>query len=328
MPTKGHQESKKQPAAKRQKIVPDGAVSHKVLAEELTASLATVVVSQGKDAGCSMKMSDEDFLDSQDHVEYDDDVFGTMAGTKHVSSTPCLPTDRPCSSFSQHCVSSAKTPSTGVVSRMSASSTASSSRASSCNAPSSDADGTKELELPCWISLEQTTLDSTALPVVMARVSMLPKIAALRPSKWVLVMGEGGRIRICVNDLRDVIVHLLFSRILVDMEEKNPVDAILKSLNKTGEYVAGRAVISDNYFNYLDSLNTNLIKQSIQRIHEHLKYSFRDPWRYVESRGCVKPGTYLSWLDPTSVGVLRKATQDWSPKNTSINKLLLTSSIA
>ena len=184
MPSKGHQESKKlptsKPVAKRQKIVPDGAVSHEVLAKELTVSLATVVVSQGKDAGCSMKMSDEDFMDSQDHVEYDEDVFGTMAGKKLVSSTPCVSTSRPRSSFSQHCISSAKSPLTGVVSRMSASSTASSTTASSSNASSSDADGTKELEIPCWISLEETTLDHVVRPVVMARVSMLPKIAALR----------------------------------------------------------------------------------------------------------------------------------------------------
>jgi hypothetical protein len=322
MPYNGRQEANKSsttckpPASKKLKIVSAGAVPKEVLVRELNVRTASTVAGQ---EGCTMRMNEEDFIDSQESGHYEEDVFDTMTG-KHVSSTPCSSSARPSSSSARPSSSSAssKTPSAGGL-RLSASSTASSFTSSSSTA-SADADGKKELEFPCYLPRTDTLLDSAVLPVIMARVSMLPKIAGLRQSKWVLVAGEGGSIRICVNDLRDVIVHLLFGRILLDMNEKNPVDNILKSLNKTGEFVAGRSLICDNYYNFLDALSTNLIKMTIQRIHEHLKYSFRDPWHYLESRGCVKPRTYLSWLDPTSVGVLRKATQDWTPKNTFIDQ--------
>ena len=290
MPNNGRQEANKSsttskpPASKKMKIVSAGAVPNDVLVRELNVRTASTDAEQ---EGCTMRMTEEDFIDSQESGDYEEDVFDTMRG-KHVSSTPCSSSARPSSSSASSKTPSAsssarpssssassKTPSAGGL-RLSASSTASSFTSSSSTA-SADADGKKELEFPCYLDRTDTLLDSAVFPVIMARVSMLPRIAGLRQSKWVLVMGEGGRIRICINDLRDVIVHLLFGHILLDMNEKNPVENILRSLNKTGQFVAGRALICDNYYSFLDALSTNLIKVTIQRIHEHLKYSFRDP---------------------------------------------------
>ena len=257
--------------------------------------------------GCTMKLDEEDLEVTVENC-FEEDTFAPLKAGADVQESSN--TSRKLHSTKLH---SAKLPSTtrvhpsmktpgGVVMTYPVRASVSSSKKKAA----------KDLQIPCpQLKRSDVELDEVVFKVVMIKPGMPTRQRILRLPSWTLMMADGA---FNINPLRDAVFHLLHYYMLLDLNQMNPVDLIFKHMATMGHFVAGRRLISEKYFNFLDALSLESVKRSVQRVHEHFKGHFRDSLNMLDFRG--KHNGCLSWIDTEYMGVLRRATLTWTTTNT------------
>jgi hypothetical protein len=180
---------------------------------------------------------------------------------------------------------------------------------------SSSTGGSRDgVEIASGLEASDVHLDPVVLNEIMRRSGLTACQKKLRHKPWTLLTITGESI--CVDDLRDCMFHLLHHYILSDMYHKTPYDSMLKHMVAIGHFVPGRRLIDEAYYDTLDALGVQVIKNSFQRVHEHYKVRFREAFALLDYRGGIRAKSPLSWLDIELIAVLRHATISWSSINT------------